>query len=170
MRLPAAIAVSVMLCPALTPNASADPNAYQIFDRTRRVLQAQPYPDPIFFRTTIRVSEGARDQSEHFRAEAFSSGDVRIEGVSDEEAAAPHESNGVDFKLAFSIGWNSGTGGQTATAAQDVHRREASPDYLGVPLISPSYAFGLSPEREEASEPSPLSASNLPTIAHAIPA
>jgi len=146
-------------------NASADLNAYQIFEHAKRVLQAQTYPDPIFYRTTIHVCDGGKDELEHFHAEAFSSGDVRVEGISDEEQAAPHKSNGVNFKLSFSIGWNTGAGGQTGTATADAHRKEASPDYLGVPLISPSYSFGLTWEHAGNPKPSPGSASNLPTIA-----
>lgn len=149
----------------LASNASADPDAYHIFDRARRVLQAQSYPDPIFYRTTIHVSEGAKDEFEHFRAEARSGGDVRVEGVSQEEQAAPHRGSGINFKVAFSIGWNTGAGGQTETVRKDAHRKEASPDYLGVPLISPSYIFGLTSQNEELPLPQPSSASNLPTIA-----
>jgi hypothetical protein len=160
-----ATAVPFALCVALSSNASMAPDAYQIFDHARRVLQAQSYPDPIFYRTTVRVSEGAKDEFEHFRAEAFSSEDVRVEGVSEEERAAPHQSTGVNFKFAFSIGWNTGAGGQTETVTKDAHRKEASPDYLGVPLISPSYSFGLTSQRDDAPTLNPSSASNLPTIA-----
>ncbi len=160
-----ATSLLLTLSPALAPIASADPDAYQIFDRARQVLQEQSYPSPISYRTTINVSEGDKEEAEHFRAEAFSSGDVRVEGVSDEEQAAPHEAGGVNFKLAFSIGWNAGAGGQTATGTQDVHRKEASPDYLGLPLISPSYSFGLTLERAPTSTPSASSAPRLPTIA-----
>jgi len=141
--------VPFMLCLAPAPSASADPDAYQIFDRATHVLQAQSYPDPIFYRTTVHVSEGVKDEFEHFHAEAFSGSDIRVRGVSDEEAAAPHETGGVNFKLVFSVGWNTGAGGQTGTVTQDAHRKEASPDYLGVPLISPIYSFGLIPERTD---------------------
>jgi hypothetical protein len=108
------------LCLALSSNASSAPDAYQIFDRARRILQTQSYPDPIFYRTTIHVSEAAKDEFAHFRAEAFSSGDVRVEGVSEEEQAAPHQSTGVNFKFAFSIGWNTGAGrGETTSKWSD---------------------------------------------------
>jgi hypothetical protein len=157
-------AVSLVLCLVAASNASGRPDAYQIFERARRVLQSQLYPDPISYRTTIRVSEGARDEFEHFHAEAFSSGDVRVEGVSDEEQAAPHQSSGVNFKVSYSIGWNTHTGGQTETVRKDAHRKEASPDYLGVPLISPCYLFGLTSEHTEPPPPSGPRATKLPTI------
>jgi hypothetical protein len=158
-------AISLGLCLTLASNASADPGAYQIFEHAKRVLRSQSYPDAIFYRTTIRVSEGERNEFEHFYAEAFSSGDVRVEGVSDEEQAASHESSGVNFKLSFSIGWNTGAGGQTETVSKDAHRKEASPDYLGVPLISPAYSFGLASEHARDQTPSLVKAPNLPTIA-----
>jgi hypothetical protein len=152
------------LCLAAATNASASSDAYAIFDRARQVLQAQSYPDPIFYRTTVHVAEGSKDEFEHFRAEAFAGGDVRVAGVSDEEQTAPQQSSGVNFKLAFSIGWNTGAGGQSATATADAHRKEASPDYLGVPLISPSYSFGWNLQRSGTPEPVALRASKLPTI------
>ena len=165
MRSIAATAVPLALSLVLVPNASADPSAHEIFEHARRVLQAQSYPNPIFYRTTIHVSEGAKDELEHFHAEAFSGGDVRVEGISDEEQAAPRQSSGVNFKLSFSIGWNTGAGGQTETATEDAHRKEASPDYLGVPLISPSYLFGLTSQHTGNPKPSPVDTSHLPTIA-----
>jgi hypothetical protein len=160
-----ATAIGLALCLVPAPSASADPSAYQIFEHARRVLRAQSFPDPIFYRTTVRVSEGAKDESEHFSGEAFAGGDVRVEGISEEEAAAPHESTGVNFKLSFSIGWNQGAGGQTETIAQDAHRKEASPDYLGVPLITPTYSFGLGSDQGGSATAPPAGAGNLPTIA-----
>jgi hypothetical protein len=161
----AATAVPIALCLVPASNASADPGAYQIFEHAKRVLQAQSYPDPVFYRTTVRVSEGAKDELEHFRAEAFSGGDIRVEGISAEEQSGPHESSGVTFKLAFSIGWNTGAGGQSETVEEDAHRKESSPDYLGVPLISPSYSFGLTSPYGGNAKLSPVGASTLPTIA-----
>jgi len=111
----------------------------------------------------VHVSEGDKDEVEHFHGEAFSNADVRVEGVSNEEQATAHESRGVSFRIAFSIGWNTGAGGQAETVTQDAHRKEASPDYLGVPLVSPIYSFGLTSDPTEAS--TPIGTSKLPTIA-----
>ncbi|MBV8530651.1 MAG: hypothetical protein JO104_04985 [Candidatus Eremiobacteraeota bacterium] len=71
----------------------------------------------------------------------------------------------MNFRLAFSIGWNAEAGGQTEKVTEDAHRKEASPDYLGVPLISPTYSFGLISPQGGNSESTPVSASKLPTIA-----
>jgi hypothetical protein len=147
------------------PDDSPAPTAYELFARARDALQKQSHPEPIFYRTTIHVSEGSKQEFEHFRAEALSSGDVRVEGVSEEEQATPHQSDGVNFKLKFSIGWNTGAGGQTESASEDAHRKETPPDYLGVPLISPSYWFGLSSYAAEGSSPGLPGGSTIPTIA-----
>lgn len=160
-----ASALPLALCLVLTANAPADPDADRIFEHAKRVLSAQSYPDPIFYRTTVRVSEGDKDEVEHFHAEAFSGGDIRVEGISDEEQATPHETGGVNFKLSLSIGWNTGAGGQSETDTRDAHRKEAAPDYLGIPLISPSYFFALISGRTEPSKPIPLVTPGLPTIA-----
>jgi hypothetical protein len=149
------------LCLLAASNTAAAPDPNEIFEHATRILQAQSYPDPISYRTTVSVSEGAKDEFEHFHAVAFSGGDVRVEGVSDEEQAAPHQSGGINFKIAWSLGWNTGAGGQSETVKQDAHRKEASPDYLGVPLLDPTYFFGLNPKRAQPL----LDASNLPTIA-----
>ena len=150
----------------IAPGPAPQPDAYAIFERARQVLDAQTYATPLFYRITVRVSEGDKSESEHFNGETSPSGDVRVAGVSEEEQSAPHEAGGVNFKVSFSIGWNTHAGGPTATMTQDAHRIEASPDYLGVPLISPAYSFGLNAtERHDATDGSPDGKPGLPTIA-----
>jgi hypothetical protein len=145
--------------------ATNSPNAYQILDRTRHVLAAQTDPGPISFQTRIDVSEGGKAESEHFLAEALSNTDIRAQGVSEEEKATPHDATGVNFKIAWEIGWNTHAGGRTESGAQDAHRKEASPDYLGVPLISPTYSFGILSEHSTQSEESSSPSDVLHTIA-----
>ena len=53
--------------------------------------------------------------------------------MSDEEQATPHKTRGMNFKLSFSIGWNTEAGGQTETVTKDAHRMEASARLLGCP-------------------------------------
>ena len=147
----------------IASSAPAAGDAYQIFEHAKRVLQAQSYPNPLYYRITVHVSEGDKDETEHFQGEGLSGADVRVEGVSVEEQATPHESGGVNLKLGVSLGWNTGAGGQSETVAQDAHRKEASPDFLGIPLVTPNYSFGLTSARAEG--PTLPGASNLPTIA-----
>lgn len=159
------IALPLMLAVSIV-NGPPQRDGNEILARARQVLRAQSYPDPIVYRTTIRVTEAGKDEAEHFHGEAFTDGDVRVAGVSDEEQASPHPSSGVNFKLTLSIGWNTGTGGQMGTMTADAGRIEGSPDYLGIPLISPSYSFGLaSGEAAGDAGGAPGAAAGLPTIA-----
>jgi hypothetical protein len=146
--------------------SSADP--YQIYDRARAVWRAQTYPDELTFKTTVHVLEGAKDEWSHYNGEASTANGIRVDGVSEEEQAAPHDARGTNFKIAIDFSWNQNAGGNVGHWVQDAHRKESSPDYLGVPLISPEYSFGLEPAQQLApiSQPSvnPLE-SALPTIA-----
>ncbi len=155
-----------MLCLGIAAPTSNDP--YQIYDRARSVWRNQTYPDDIAYRTTIDVSEGDKDEQNHYNGEASSVGGIRVDSVSDEELAAPHQVTGINFKVTLEFSWNKNAGGKVGSLTQDAHRKESSPDYLGVPLISPEYSFGLGPLRQP--EPAlqqevntPQSA--LPTIA-----
>jgi hypothetical protein len=124
---------------------------YAIYDRAREAWRSQTYPGDLQYRTTVHVVEGSKDEFEHFTSESRDGG-VRSSGVSEEEAQTPHDPNGVDFKIKICIGWNTGSGGQGETMTVDANKKDASPDYLGVPLLSPNYAFGLdtTPETLEA--------------------
>lgn len=136
-----------MLAPDVVASIS-DP--YDIYDRARYAWRSQTYPSDLQYRTTIHVVEGSKDEFEHFTSESRDGG-VRSSGVSEEEARAPHDPNGVDFKITITLGWNTGSGGQSETTTVDANKKDASPDYLGVPLLNPAYAFGLdtAPEPRE---------------------
>ena len=160
------MALLLVVLLGVAPDPAPQPDGYAIFERARQVLDAQTYATPLFYRITVRVSEGAKTESEHFNGETSSSGDVRVAGVSEEEQSTPHDARGLNFKVSFSIGWNTHAGGQTETITQDAHRIETSPDYLGVPLIAPSYSFGLSTtDRHNTTDGSPDVKPGLPTIA-----
>jgi hypothetical protein len=126
------------------------------------------FPNDVQFRTTIHVAEGAKDEQNHYNGEAELGGKIRVNGISEEEAAAPHDARGVNFHVVVEFSWNKNAGGQLGHWEQDAHRKEALPDYLGVPLLSPEYAFGLRPafqpdtsgDNQEGADKNPL-----PTIA-----
>ncbi|HTA37862.1 MAG TPA: hypothetical protein VK760_02240, partial [Candidatus Acidoferrales bacterium] len=142
----AAYAACAALLLGTTPPPSTDP--YQIFDRARTIWRSQTYPSDIQYRTTVHVSEGAKDEQDHYNAEASIADGIRVAAVSEEEAATPHRATGVNFKVNIEFSWNKNAGGNVGTLDMDAHRKESSPDYLGVPLISPEYSFGLGPSRQ----------------------
>lgn len=146
--------------------APANPDPYQIYDRARALWRSQTYPDDIQYRTTIHVSEGNKDEQNHYNGEV-STGSIRVDSVSDEELAAPHTATGINFKVVLEFSWNKNAGGNVGTFVTDAHRKERSPDYFGVPLLSPEYSFGLEPLRPKPTLPQTVGGleSALPTIA-----
>jgi hypothetical protein len=159
------IAAFVAFSARTTASALADPDASQILNRARQVVEAQTSPDTISFRTIIEVLEGNKDEFEHFQGEALSNSDIRVRGVSEEEQADAHETSGVNFKITWEIGWNTGAGGRSESGSQDAHRVEASPDYLGMPYVSPRYLFGLLPQRAKTTQSNGSPDSGLHSIA-----
>src|SRR6185312_2528311 len=133
----------------------------------RAVWRRQAYAGEVHYRTTIRVSEGDKVEQEHYDGDASATGGIRVVGVSDEEQAAPHRATGVNFKFNIEFSWNRNAGGSTGDVKMDAHRKESPPDYLGVPMISPEYSFGLGsldePALAASAQPSPQS--TLHTIA-----
>jgi hypothetical protein len=142
----AACGVLAVLLLGTAPPPSSDP--YEIYDRAREAWRSQTYPDDIQYRTTIHVSEGSKDEQDHYNGEASIADGIRVASVSDEELATPHRATGVNFKVNVEFSWNKNAGGNTGSLQMDAHRKESSPDYLGVPLISPEYSFGLGPSRQ----------------------
>jgi hypothetical protein len=160
-------ATCAVLALLLLGAAAPTNDPYQIYDRAREVWRKQTYPSEILYRTTVRVAEGSKDEQQHYNGEASLTDGIRVAGVSEEEAASPHPGTGINFKVHLEIGWNTHAGGQTTSMDEDAHRKESSPDFLGVPLISPEYSFGLNPAQPEfAPQPETTApASTLPTIA-----
>ncbi len=92
-------ALALMLLGAASP--TNDP--YEIYDRARDVWRKQMYPSDIQYRTTVHVTEGDKDEQEHYIGEASVADGIRVDGVSDEEAATPHKVTGINFKVHLEI-------------------------------------------------------------------
>lgn len=147
------IACALLASVLLGTAAPQSHDPYQIYDRARAVWRTQTYPGDVQYRTTVRVSEGDKVEQEHFNGEASATGGIRVAGVSEEEQAAPHRATGINFKFNVEFSWNRNAGGSTGDLKMDAHRKESSPDYLGVPMLSPEYSFGLGSLDEPAAAP-----------------
>ncbi|HEY3677036.1 MAG TPA: hypothetical protein VGK84_13695 [Candidatus Tumulicola sp.] len=134
------VAISSLLL--LGANATSPPDPYAIYDQARSALAAQRYPDPFRFGITIGVLDGDVAKHEHFVCESVD-GEVRPLGVSDEEQRAPHDATGVNVRFVMRLAWNEHSGGPIHAWSAAGGRKEALPDFLGVPLLSPAYMFGL---------------------------
>jgi len=132
--------------PALVGTAaSADP--YQIFARARQVWTAQRYPDYMTYTVAVDVIEKGVEKTRHYHL-AFDSvsGKIAVNPVSDEEVATPADPTGINFHL------------QPKRAFHTLYdKRVGNPgeavDYLGVPMIAPTYSFGMASPGTDSEPP-----------------
>jgi hypothetical protein len=167
MRSLAAISSLILLGAAAPPATSSDalPKPYAIYDRARNVLAAERYPEQFQYRVTVGVIEGGTTKSEHYHCESVD-GDIRPMGVSDEERQAPHYTSGIDLRLVMTLGWNTHKGGPSQTWSAAANKKEALPDFFGLPLVSPAYMFGLNAAtKDDAGAPQANDAGTLHSIA-----
>ncbi len=117
---------------------SAAPNPYQIFDHARSVWAQQRYPQYLTYTVTVRVTESGVDKARHYHlAYDVQNAKIYVNPVSDEERVAPPDPNGMTFHLLPR------RQGKVLFDKKVGHPSEAV-DYLGVPMISPTYSFGMS--------------------------
>lgn len=137
-------------------------DALAIWLHARSAVTAAAYPSHIDYTIAISGLDGAQPAMDRYRASCDpSDGAVRVFPISDEQLAAPPPVP-HGFNFSFYIGLCHGHGGCTGLAIP-AGRPELSPDLLGVPLLEPTYAFGLRYEAQPQSGPS--SAPALPVIA-----
>lgn len=117
---------------------AADADPYQIFGQARNVFAQQRYPQYLTYTVAVHVTERGVDKAKHYHL-AYDAKDAKIyvNPVSDEERIAPPDPNGVTFHLLPKRQH------QTLFDKKVGNPGEAV-DYLGVPMISPTYSFGMS--------------------------
>jgi hypothetical protein len=163
----AAISSALLLGATAPPamDSNGGPNPYAIYERVRNVLAADRYPDRFQYRVTVGVLEGGTAKAEHYHCESVD-GDVRPLGASDEEHDAPHYVDGIDLRLTMTLGWDTHLGGPSQGWSMAGNRKEALPDFFGVPLLSPAYMFGLNAAaNDDAATPDANAAGSLHSIA-----
>jgi hypothetical protein len=119
----------------------ATPSAEAIFGRAREVWTAQAYPRRLRYVVAVRVRQGDAIRIRHYAA-VFVPSENRlvVRRFSDEEAANPYVSRGVDVRLSLSIAM----GGSERLVTPPLRAPAAeTTDELGVPFLDPTYAFGL---------------------------
>ncbi len=144
----------------------AGPDAYDIFSRARAAVTVARYPDAIRYTISVAGFDGATPEANHYRAYYNrSEGSIRVAPVSEEEAAKPPPiPHGINFSLtAFLCGGHCDTG--SATIALPAGRTAQSPDLVGVPILEPTYMFGLVYANDVARSVGALPVSTLPVIA-----
>lgn len=132
---------------AVPPHArAATPDPYQIFSQARNVWAQQRYPQYLTYTVTVRVSERGVDKAKHYHlAYDAHSAKIYVNPVSDEERTAPPDPNGVDFHL---LPRRQGK----VLFDKKVGNPGDAVDFLGVPMISPTYSFGMTDKTFEGDQ------------------
>jgi len=116
-------------------------DAAAIFAQTRSAVASVAYPPSLAYSIVVSGVDGSVNRTNHYRAIVNTeTGNIRVRQVSDEEAAAPVTPHGVNTAFTFTICiFRSGCGGRSIPVGPP----QGSPDLLGVPLLSPTYDFGI---------------------------
>jgi hypothetical protein len=127
-----------MLLGNAQPGRAADADPYQIFGRARNVFAQQRYPSYLTYTVTVHVTERGVPKARHYHL-AFDAQNAKIyvNPVSDEERAAPPDPNGMTFHLIPKRQYQPLFDKKVGNPGEAV-------DFLGVPMISPTYSFGMS--------------------------
>jgi hypothetical protein len=126
-------------------------DAYAIWLHTRSAVTSATYPARIDYAIAISGLDGARVVVDHYRASCDpGDGAVRVFPISQEQLAQPPPvPHGFDFS--FTIGLSTG---RLAPAIATIPAGRPAPtaDLLGVPLLEPTYTFGLRYRSEAKSD------------------
>lgn len=116
---------------------SSPSDPYEIFGHARNVWAQQHYPQYLTYTVTVRVTEHGVEGAKHYHL-AYDSqeGKIFVNPVSDEERVDPPDPNGMTFHLLprrqYKVLYDKQVGNPGEAA-----------DPLGVPVISPTYSFGM---------------------------
>jgi hypothetical protein len=138
--------------------------AYDLFAHARAAVSSARYPASVDYTIAISGLDGQTPRANHYRAYSRpAEGIIDVAPVSAEEEAHPIVVHGINFALTATVcGGRCETG--SATVSEPVGRAPDSADLVGVPIIEPTYAFGLK-YPEARGQPQTEEASKLPTIA-----
>lgn len=127
-----AAALLTLLCAALVPapRGTSAPDPYGIFENAQAFWLNQQYPPYLSYDVAVTVDEGASVRTQRY-ASGFdaTNGAIWVDPVSDYELAHPHVVHGMNFAL----------------AGVRIGKPEAPVDFFGVPVLAPTYTFGIAP-------------------------
>lgn len=114
--------------------------AYAMFLHARSAVTSANYPSRLAYTIDVAGIDGSRPADDHYRAVCNpDDGDVEVFPLSDEQAAAPPPvPRGVNFRFTIEL-----CGGGCQSISVPIGRPEGSGDLFGVPLLDPTYMFGL---------------------------
>ncbi|HEY1428838.1 MAG TPA: hypothetical protein VGF18_04655, partial [Candidatus Tumulicola sp.] len=123
----------------LAAEAAPPMDPYAIFSQARAAVTAARYPERIDYTIHVSGYDGSVPRANHYLAvDRVDGQDLKVAAISAEEKAAPPTPRGVNVSFDAAICF---------MLCEVVHipmgRPVASQDLLGVPMLTPAYAFGL---------------------------
>jgi hypothetical protein len=119
----------------LPAGASLPMDPYAIFSQTRAAVTAAHYPERLDYTIHVSGFDGSVFKTNHYRATDRADRGLKVDAISAEEAASHHVPQGINVKFEAVI--------YGAAIVVPLGRTPASLDLLGVPMLSPSYTFGI---------------------------
>ncbi len=150
--------------PAVATSPAPDP--YALFTAARAAVSRARYPDRVDYTIAVTGLDGSTPRVDHYRAVSRPDEDlVDVAPISQEQAAHPPSvPHGFNFAFTGAVcGGKCETG--SATVKVPAGRPAPSADLLGVPLLAPTYMFGLAYQRPTAGGAQAVSTETLPVIA-----
>ncbi|MBV9103014.1 MAG: hypothetical protein JO060_05440 [Candidatus Eremiobacteraeota bacterium] len=138
-----------------TPAASVD--AESIFEKARDYWDAQSYPHHLQYTIVVGLYKGNERETNHYEAEYLpEDGDLRVNTISAEENANPPSARGTDVIVTLSI--------LGRIFYSKTLNAVASPDLIGIPLLSPTYSFGMARRFKSTRDEGSRTSTDLPLI------
>ncbi len=134
------------------PPNTPDLDAYSLYLRTRSAVSSAAYPQRIAYTIAITGDENGNLRTNHYRANCDPvENTIRVFPMSDEQLAEPeHLPQGINFYVQGHY--------------ESFGRVATPPDLIGVPVISPTYMFGLTHKASWSAARDEVP-SKIPTIA-----
>ncbi len=144
-----ALLAGAVVLGSMLPVVASDVDPYQIFGRARSLWAQQQYPAYLTYTVTVRVTERGVDKSKHYHLSYDAKyAKIYVNPVSDEERVAPPDPNGMTFHLIPRRQFH-------ALMDKKIGNPGEAVDYLGVPMLSPTYSFGMSAGSSETAAADP---------------
>ncbi len=125
-----AVCLAILSALALGRAADAATDPYAIYEQAESFWFGQLYPPYLEYDVAVEVREGEASRVERYASDFDAvDGTIWVDPVSDYEQAHPYVPHGINFSI---LGMNVG-------------KPEPSIDFIGVPILTPTYSFGMAP-------------------------
>jgi hypothetical protein len=122
--------IAALLATTANLAASTAIDPYSIYERAETFWLGQVYPAYLSYDVAVRVTQGDVTRVEHY-ASSFDAtdGSIWVDAVSDYEREHPPVPHGINVSI---LGFN-------------VTKPQPPIDFIGVPVLTPTYTFGMAP-------------------------